>query len=187
MKKTCVILCLFIGLSGCDYIQEKRNGFYKMCLSEHIHSAKSIVDKMLTSCACEQWSLRKDIRPKNKKIASKQYNEEKQKCYTTPMKHMNVDQRRFCNEGFIKKSPSAADIAIRSGVAPQDVALVGVSRPEIYKRDSNKKSVECGCERLSHRYGFVIPSSDDLLKKEVDKEIKKCNEPPVWSQFTIKE
>ena len=100
---------------------------------------------------------------------------------------MNADQRRFCNEGFIKVSPSVADIAIQSGISPQDVELVGISRPEIYKRKSNKQSIECGCERLSLRYGFVIPSSDEILKKEVDKEIKKCKEPAVWHQYTIKE
>ena len=75
MKYPYFILLLIFTLTGCNYTQEERSEFYKACLSEHIVSAKSIVDKMRVSCACEQWSLRKDIRPKNEEITFEQYEE----------------------------------------------------------------------------------------------------------------
>lgn len=174
---------MFIGLTGCDYTQEKRQEFYKECVGEYINYAESIVDKMRISCACEQWSLGKDIRTRNKKVALKQYNEEKEKCHTTPMKHTNADQRRFCKEGFIKFSHSLADKWLHEGWSIDEIDSVGMWKPEVYERKLDKNAIDCACERLGLRYGFVIPSHDILLKKELDKEIKKYKEPPQWSQY----
>ncbi len=175
MKKIYTIVSLLFVLSACDYTKEERYEFYKLCMANHIkYEGGSIVGQMLVSCACKQWSLRKDIKPKNEEITSRQYNDEKEQCRTKPTK-MNFEQKRFCERGFTKVYPSLAETYIMAGMPAWDVNDVGAWNPSIYKRSSNKENVECACMRLSIRDDFIIPVNDKLLAKELNKEIKKCN------------
>ncbi len=174
MKKIYLISCLFIALTGCDYTEEERRAFYESCMAENIMDY-SVVIKMKISCACKNWSLRKDIKPKNRELSLKQYFEERKKCETEPQK-MNFDQRRFCERGFTEIYPSFADIWAMNGLSDYDIAIAGIGTPGIYKRGTNKPIIDCACLKLSLRDDFIIPDTDKALKKELDKEIKKCEQ-----------
>ena len=165
MKYLYLTLLLIFTLTGCDYTNEERYKFYQLCMAENIANAgSSIVGKMKISCACKQWSMRKDIKPKKYETFLKQYNEERRKCDTEQIK-MNFDQRRFCERGFTEIYPSFADVWAMNGLSDYDIAIAGIGTPGIYRRGTNKPIIDCACLKLSLRDDFIIPDTDKALKK----------------------
>ena len=192
MKKCSMLLWLSVfALVGCGYTEEERQMFYKSCMQEKLSSAFSFLDEMVVSCACENWSLRKDIKPKSETARFDQYIEEREKCYSAPIKN-NPKYREYfvskCKQAFTKTSASDAQIYAKTfamtgmpqyAVAEQ-VYYWGMGRgSDFYKPKSNKELVGCACGRLSAHDNFTIPRTFETFEQEYKKELKECIK--VWN------
>ncbi len=178
MKNIIVLLATLAMITGCDYTEQERKQFQADCMLEHKTDIKNKFDQMAVTCACKNWSLRKDIIPKDKGTLI-QYMEEQQKCYSIKIKDDYKWRQDFvenCQKYFLEVYPSFAEQWVKDsgGWGIYDVLSVGPYRPDIFERGSNKELVDCACLRLSTRDDFTLPRSIETLKKEFAKESKTC-------------
>ena len=186
MKKYIFLCLLSMVMTGCNYTKEERQVFYKSCMQEKLSVAYSFLDEMVVSCACENWSLRKDIKPKSETARFDQYIEEQEKCYSAPIKN-NPKYREYfvskCKQVFTKTSASEAQILAtqmaRAGMTQYAIAeqihYWGMGREkDFYKPQSNKELVGCACGRLIARDNFTIPRTFEIFEQEYKKELKEC-------------
>ncbi len=191
MKKYIFLCLLSLVITGCNYTEEERQIFYKSCMQEKLSSAFSFLDEMVISCACENWSLRKDIKPKSETARFDQYIEERDKCYSEPIKN-NPKQREYfiskCKQAFTKTYGSEAQVwakQLSMGGMPahavaETIGYMGIGLgKDFYKPQSNKELVGCACGRLSSRDNFTIPRTFEFFEQEYKKELKECIK--VWN------
>jgi len=180
--KTYSILCLgLMALTGCEYTEQERQQFYQSCMEEKRPKAINFLDEIAISCACEKWSLRKDIKPKSEDVRLDQYLEERKKCYSEPIK-MNYSQRKYflsqCKKRFTETYYSLAEQMARGGMPAYAIAEIAVFTPGLYERGSNKDLVDCACTRLSTRDDFILPYAVEIFEQEYKKEAKECKK--IW-------
>ena len=180
MKKVIISCVILFAITGCDYTEQERKQFQMDCITKHDYEAKNKFDKIAVSCACKNWSLRKDIIPDDTGTLV-QYTEELTKCYSIKIKDDYKMRQKFveiCQNFFLEIYPSFADKMFAAyGYSTKLMSEFENSIPyfpEMYERDSNKELVDCACSRLSLRDDFTLPGTIEKLKQEFKKESKIC-------------
>lgn len=177
MKKCFTIFLCLLALAGCEYSDDERKGFYTSCMKEHTVGTSGFLEILVVACACNNWSHREDIKPYSEEKRFDQFIEEKDRCWTEPIK-MNYYQRDYflekCHETFLKITPSLAQQLTYTGLTPFEVMQIGAFSPEIYKQGSNEDLVDCACRNLSTRPDFIVPHTIGALRQEYEKEVAKC-------------
>lgn len=181
MKRYSILCFSVIMLGACEYSEQQRQQFYETCIQELQDRKKNVLDDIVISCACEKWSQREDIKPKNKEKRFDQYSEEWQTCHSEPIK-MNYSQRKYflstCKQMFTETYYSMAEQMRMGGIPAYAVAEIGAYTPGLYERSSNKELVDCACTRLSTRDDFIIPRTFETFEQEYKKEANKCKK--IW-------